>query len=154
MPNRDLGLDPGLNSPENWKNIIKDRIDHFQTQEWQDYIDSHPYLILVHQTFSELKPSQFWRITSDHPDSVPKLNLQLRLMGNFGLQSSLPWLRADNSDKCLLCKRESETLYHFVLRCPYFKSDWIRFWLLLKNLINESAYADKNAILLFFEKFR
>ena len=27
----------------NWKNIIKDRIDHFQTQERQDCIDSHPY---------------------------------------------------------------------------------------------------------------
>ena len=79
----------------NWKNIIKDRIDHFKTQEWQDYIDSHPYLILVHQNLSELTPSQFWGITSDHPDLVPKLNLQLRLMGNFGLQSSLPWLRAE-----------------------------------------------------------
>ena len=47
----------------NWKNVIKDRIYHCQTQEWQDCIDSHLYLILVHQSLSELTPSQFWHIT-------------------------------------------------------------------------------------------
>ena len=60
---------------------MKDRIDHFQTQEWQDYIDSHPYLILVHQNLSELTSSQFWGLTSDQSDLVSKLNLQLDLMG-------------------------------------------------------------------------
>ena len=73
----------------NWKNIVKDSTDHFQQQEWQDYIDSHPYLILLHQNLSELTPSRFWRITSDHPDLVPKLNLQLRLMGNFGFEKKI-----------------------------------------------------------------
>ena len=64
---------------------------------------------------------------------VSKVNIQLRLIGNYGLQSGLPWLRKEKSDACLLCKTESEDLSHFVLRCPYFRNDWIRFWLLMKN---------------------
>ena len=85
------------------------------------------HLSLLHQTFSEISPTGYWTITSSYPDLVPKLNIQLRLIVTFGLQSGLPWLRKENIDKCLFCNLESEDLHHFVLRCPYFRNDWTRF---------------------------
>ena len=69
----------------------------------------------------------FWSITSEYPDLVPKRNLQLRLMGNLGLQSGVPWLRIKGEDKCLLCHIEKEDMIHFALRCPYFFNDWKSF---------------------------
>ena len=42
------------------------------------------------------------------------------------IQFYLGYERKKN-DACLLCKTESEDLSHFVLRCPYFRNDWICF---------------------------
>ena len=44
---------------------------------------------------------------------------------------------------------ESEDLYHFVLRCPYFRSDWTRFWMLLKNILIQSNDFESELLLLF-----
>ena len=118
--------DQCVNYPE-WKCTLKNRINTYENCLWETYVESHLHLSLLHQTFSEISPTGYWTITSLYPDLVPKLNIQLRLMVNFGLQSGLPWLRKENIDKCLFCNLESEDLYHFVLRCPYFRNDWIRF---------------------------
>ena len=69
-------------------------------------------------------------------------------MVNFGLQSRLTWLREENIDKCLLYNYESEDLYHFV-PCPYFRNDWIRFWMLLKNILIQSNDLESELLLLF-----
>ena len=55
------------------------------------------------------------------------------------------------SDACLLCKTESEDQSHFVLRCPYFRNDWIRFWLLMKNFLLQ-LNEPESELLLFFLK--
>ena len=54
-----------------------------------------------------------------------------------------------NIDKCLFCNLESEDLYHFVLRCPYFRNDWTRFWMLLKNILTQSSDLESEILLLF-----
>ena len=48
-------------------------------------------------------------------------------------------------------KLESEDLSHFVLRCPYFRNHWIRFWLLMKNFLLQ-LNDPESELLLFFLK--
>ena len=126
-----------------WKCALKNRINTYENCLWETYVESHLYLSLLHQTFSEISATGYWTVTYSYPDLVPKLNIQLRLMVNFGLQSGLPWLRKENIDKCLFCSLESEDLYHFALRCLYFRNDWTRFWMLLKNILIQSIWKVK-----------
>ena len=96
----------------------KNRIKTYEKCLWETYVESHLHLSLLHQTFSEISPTGYWTITSLYPDFVPKLNIQLRLMVNFGLQSGLPWLRKENIEKCLFCNLELKiciTLFYGVL---------------------------------------
>ena len=67
----------------------------------------------------------------------------------FGLQSGLPWLMRENIDKCLFCSSESEDLYQFVFRCPYFRNGWTRFWMLLKNILIQSNDVESELLFLF-----
>ena len=36
-------------------------------------------------------PQKFWSISSYYPDLLCCLHVQIRLMGNFGLNTSIPW---------------------------------------------------------------
>ena len=110
-----------------WKRKLKNRINNYENCLWENYVESHLHLFLLHQTFSEISPTAYRTITSLYLESVPKLNIQLRLTVNFGLQSGLQWLRKENSDKSLFCDLESKDLYHFVSQCPYLRNDWTRF---------------------------
>ena len=78
--------DQCLTYPE-WKCTLTKRIITYENCLWETYVESHLHLSLLHQTFSEISPTGYWTITSLYPDLVPKLNTQLRLMVNFGLQS-------------------------------------------------------------------
>ena len=70
-------------------------------------------------------------------------------MVNFGLRSELSWLRKENIAKSQFCNLESEDLYHFALRCPYFRNDWTRFWMLLKMLLIQLNDLESQLLLLF-----
>ena len=48
-----------------------------------------------------------------------------------------------------VCNLESEDLYHFVLRCPYLRNDWTRFWMILKNILIQSNTLESELLLLF-----
>ena len=98
-----------------WKCTLRNRISIFENSLWKTYTENHLHMSLFHQTFTKISPSNYWEITSLYPDVVSKVNIQLRLIGNYGLQSGLPWLRKEKSDACFLCKTESEDLSHFVL---------------------------------------
>ena len=138
-------------SYDEWKCTLTNRISIFENSLSETYTENHSHMSLFHQSFTEISPSNYWKITSLYPDLVCKVNIQLRLIGNYGLQSGLPWLRKDKSDACLLCKTECEDLSHFVLRCPYFRNDWIRFWLLMKNFLLQ-LNDPESELLLFFLK--
>ena len=78
-----------------WKCTLRNRISIFENSLWETYTENHSYMSLFHQTFTGISPSNYWKITSLYPDLVPKVNIQLRLTGNYGLQSGLPWLRKE-----------------------------------------------------------
>ena len=83
---------------------------------------------------------------------VPKRNLQLRLMGNLGLQSGVPWLRIRGEDKCLLCHIEKEDMIHFALGCPYFFSHWKSFCYRVRQIVLVSGDGDAQTFSLFVKR--
>ena len=64
----------------------------------------HQDIEILDKTFSCMTNNEFWEIVDRIPDLAFKRNLQIRLMGNFGLQYGAPWLRKSGSSTCLLCK--------------------------------------------------
>ena len=51
------------------------------------------------------------------------MHIQIRLMGNFGLNGGVPWHVGTNRSLCLICKEGTEDVTHFLLECPFFKDN-------------------------------
>ena len=49
-------------------------------------------------------PYQVWSIADCYPDLVSCLHVQIRLMGNFGLNGGAPWLTNTDAELCLFAK--------------------------------------------------
>ena len=64
---------------------------------------------------------QFWFIGDRYLDLVRHFHVQIRLIGNFGLNGSVPWLTNTEGEFCLLCKESVEDVSHFLLDCPSFR---------------------------------
>ena len=67
---------------------------------------------------------QFWSIADEYPDLVTRLHTQARLMGNFGLNASVHWLKDTEGALCFICKEDIGNTDHFVLDCPQFKENF------------------------------
>ena len=58
-------------------------------------------------------------MTMSFLEIVDRRNLQIRLMGNFGLQYGAPWLRKSGSSTCLPCTDGNlEDISHFLVSLP------------------------------------
>ena len=83
----------------------------------------------VAQTCSENMPSQqFWSIADEYLDLITRLHTQVRLMGNFGPNASVPWLRIPKAHFALFVRRISKNSNHFLLDCPQFKENFDSIW--------------------------
>ena len=69
-------------------------------------------------------PRMFSAIADIYPDLVARRHVQVRLMGNFGLNGDIPWLAETDGSLCFTCREDSETLCHFFFDCPTFKSNF------------------------------
>ena len=47
--------------------------------------------------------------------------MQVRIIGNFGLNGSVPWVKDIESTLCFICKEDIKNLDHFLVKCPQFK---------------------------------
>ena len=61
-------------------------------------------------------------------DLVTQLHMQAKLMGNFGLIASAPWLKDIEGALCFICKEGIENTDHFLLDCPQFKENFDSIW--------------------------
>ena len=52
-------------------------------------------------------------IANQFPDLVSRLHVQVSIMGNFGLNGSLPWLQNTDGAICFICKEDTESVTHF-----------------------------------------
>ena len=57
---------------------------------------------------------QFWSIADLYPDLVRHLDVQIRLMENFGINNGVPWLTNTDSELFRLCKESVEDVSHFL----------------------------------------
>ena len=65
----------------------------------------------------------FWSISDQYNYLACRLHVQIRLMGNFGLNGAMPWIT-----NCFVCKRDTESLGHFLFDCPDFREHFDSLW--------------------------
>ena len=54
---------------------------------------------------------------------ISRMHIEIRLMGNFGLNGGVPSHVGTNGSLCLICKEGTEDVTHFLLDCPFFKEN-------------------------------
>ena len=97
-----------------------------------------------------ISPDQFWSIADLYPDPVRHLHVQIRLMGNFEINSGVPWLTNTDGELCLLCKESVEDVGHFLLHCPNFRDNRESLWSNLSRKVIACNPSDETQILHFF----
>ena len=73
-------------------------------------------------------PDQLWPIADCHPDLVSCLHVQIRLMGNFGLNGNVRCLTNTDGELCPFCKYSLEDVSHFLVDYPSFSDDFESLW--------------------------
>ena len=63
--------------------------------------------------FENVSPPDFWSLADEYPGLVTCLHTQARLLGSFGLNGSVPWLKDTEGALCYNCKEDIENTCHF-----------------------------------------
>ena len=80
---------------------------------------SHPNLHLAKACKDYNPPQQCWSPTDQYPDLVRHLHVEVRLMGNLGLNAGVPWLSDTDGRKCFICKTVSKMpVTSSLIACP------------------------------------
>ena len=111
-----------------WKTIVKSKIKVFEENAWSAFFLEHPSFDFAKSCLELVPPQKFWSISSYYPDLVCRLYLQIRLMGNFGLNTSIPWAKTTDSTICFICKEGEVTLHHFLFDCTGLREHFDLLW--------------------------
>ena len=65
--------------------------------------------------FENMSIQQFLFRADEYRDLVTRLHRQARLIGNFELNASVPWLKDTDGPLCFICKEDIENTDHFCL---------------------------------------
>ena len=120
----------------------RDKIRVFENDAWLQFCDNHPDIHIIQTCFENISPPDFWSLADEYPDLVTRLHTQARLMGNFGLNGSVPWLKDTEGALCFICKEDVENTYHSFLDCPQFKDNSDSVWRNLQLKITRSNPTD------------
>ena len=101
-----------------WKTIVRDKIFDFERHAWDSFCESHLDMRVAHSCLENVSPFCFWSLGNQFSDLVSRLHIQVRLMGNFGLNGSIPWLQNINGAICFICKEENESVLISYLTAP------------------------------------
>ena len=82
---------------------------------WSQFCEAHPDMRVVWACFENMPPRHFWFLANEYPDLVTRMHTQVRVMGSFGLNGSIPWLRDTDVTLSFMCKGDIENLDHFLL---------------------------------------
>ena len=113
--------DSNLQTYVSWKTSLKCKIWEFEENSWISFVHGHPNLSLAQACLVTVSQHMFWSITDQYPDLACRLHVHIRLMGNFGLNEGIPWITNNDDALCFVCKRDTETLSHFLFDCPDFR---------------------------------
>ena len=110
-----------------WKQIVNSRIFKHERAYFLTPSEKKPVVKLTLTAFANYSPANFWSLTWNNSELVPKIRTQISLLVNAGLRGSVPWLQGTNDITCPLCKVEPEDNFHFMLTCNIMKSEWNKF---------------------------
>ena len=125
---------------------MKSRIREKEVSDWKIFCADHPNMQITQVVFDHLTPSQFWSITDHYPDVVSRLHVQIRLMGNFGLNASVSWLCGTPSTLCCNCKEGLDDVNHFLWECKAFRENFQSVW---SNLFQKIDSANPTDIMFY-----
>ena len=93
---------------------MRDKVFDFERRAWDSFCESHPNMRVVQFCLENVLPFRFRSLANQFPDLVSRLHhVQVRLMGNFGLNGSLPWLQNNDGAIYFTYKENIESVTHF-----------------------------------------
>ena len=120
-----------------WNTTAKNKINKYEENAWNEYALSHCNLDIARASLENVPPRMFWAIVHIYLDLVARRHVQVKLMGNFGLNGGIPWLAETDGSLCFTCREDNETLCHFLtapLSSQFFDSLWCNLLLKASNL--------------------
>ena len=112
---------------------MRRKVRENHNEVWSDFCLKQPDLKQAYDCLNNVPPHHFWSLANHYPDLVNRLHVQVRIMGNFGLNGGIPWLTNTEDATCFVCKQGVETVNHFLLECPGFKENFDSLWDKLKT---------------------
>ena len=92
MPNLNLWQRVSIfPSYRKWKQIVNSRIFKHERAYFLTASEEKPVVKFTLTEFPNYPPANFWSLTWNNPDLVPKIRTQIRLLVNAGLRGSVPW---------------------------------------------------------------
>ena len=91
-------------SYENWKRIVRDGIRVFENDAWLQFCKNHQDIYIIKTCFENISPPDFWSLADEYPDLATRLYTQAMLMGSFGLNDPVPWLKDTEGALRFSCK--------------------------------------------------
>ena len=128
----------------NWKTIVKTKVLEKEANDWFRLCSDHPSMRVAKACLENISPYQFWSIAD--LDLVSCLCAQIRLMGNFELNGSVPWLTNADGEHCLFCKDSVEDVSYFLVDRPSFRHNFESLWSSLSQKIIASHPSDGTQI--------
>ena len=102
-----------------WKSIVYNEVHNSEMNKWTEYCVSRPNLHVAKACIDNIPPQHFWSLTDQYPDLVRHLQVQVRLMGNLGLNAGVPWLSDTDGQSVSFAKTMSKMLVtSFLIACP------------------------------------
>ena len=92
---------------------VKTKTLEKEVDNWYLFCIHHPSLRGAQACLENISPDQFWSIADLYPNLVRHLHVQIRLMGNFGMNGGVPWFTNTDGELCLLYKESVEDVSHF-----------------------------------------
>ena len=117
-----------------WKATVRRKVRGNQNEVWSDFCLKHPNLKQAYDCLNKRSTLPCFVFSRSHyPGLVSRLHVQVRIMGNFGLNGGSSWLTDTEGATCFVCKQGVETVNHFFLECPGFKENLDPLWDKLKT---------------------
>ena len=130
---------------EEWKSIVYHEVRNSEMNKWTEYCVSHPNLHVAKACIDNIPPQHIWSLTNQYPNLVRHLHVQVRLMGNFGLNTGVPWLSDMDGQKCFISKNGVEDAGHFFFDGMSFRENYTIIWSNLKTtLFNANPLESKS----------
>ena len=85
------------------KHLEMSKVKVFEENAWNAFALEHHKIYFAKSCIEFVHLQKFWSISSCYPHLVSWLS-QIRLMGNFGFNASIPWAKTTDSTIYFICK--------------------------------------------------